>query len=84
MMSLEAFRPGKSLQVVSVGGDVQTLGGMEKYEVIRAEFRQQVRPRDVIYYYCSEQPEWGMMMGSERYLLVRDGKIVDSIARRMN
>jgi hypothetical protein len=84
MMSLEAFRQGKRLQVVSVGSDVQTLGGTEKHEAIHREFRQQARPTDVIYYYCSERPEWDMLMGSEGYLLVRDGEIVDSIVRRMN
>src|SRR5262245_12958852 len=84
MMSLEAFRLSKHLQVVSVGDTVKTMGGTEKHEESQAEFGQQARPTDVIYYYCSDQSEWDRMKGSEGYLLMRDGEIVDSIVRRMN
>jgi hypothetical protein len=84
MMSFAEFCVEKSVQVVGVNGVVDVVGETVSYESIRQRFEQQVQPTDLIYYYCSEPALWDMLMGSEGFLLVRDGEIVDSAVLRMN
>lgn len=84
MTSFADFCAMMPVQVVGVSGVVDMLGETVSHEWIRQRFEQQVQPTDVVYYYCSEQAEWERMMGSEGYLLVRDGEIIDSFTHRMN
>jgi hypothetical protein len=84
MMSFAEFWAMMPVQVVGMNGVIDMLGETVSHEWIRQRFEQQVQPNDAIYYYCSEQAQWDMMMGSEGYLLVRDGEIIGSFTHRMN
>jgi hypothetical protein len=84
MMSFADFCDKMPVQVVGVNGVMDILGKTISHEWIRKRFEQQIQPNDVIYYFYSEQTEWERMMGSEGYLLVRDGGIIDSFTHRMN
>jgi len=48
------------------------------------EFSRQIAAEDLVYYYCSVASEWDAGMGSEGYIVVRDGEIVASLVWRMN
>ena len=84
MMSFADFCAMMPVQAVGANGVVDMLGEAVSHERIQRWFKQQVQPTDVIYYYFSEPAEWERMMGSEGYLLVRDGEIIDSFTQRMN
>jgi len=84
MMSFADFCAMIPVQLVGADGIVDMIGEMVSYERIRQRFGQLVQPADEIYYYCSEPAAWDKMMGSEGYLLVRDGEIIHDITRRMN
>ncbi len=49
-----------------------------------AEFRRQLQPTDVFYYYDSDPEEWDRGMGSAGYAIVRDGELFDTLVMRMN
>lgn len=48
------------------------------------ELKARALPGDVFYYYCSERAQWEALMGSDGYIAVRDGVVVDSLVLRMN
>jgi hypothetical protein len=84
MMSLAAFSVGTHLRVVSLDVIVESPNWTEDAKARIRAFKQQAQPTDVIYHYCSEQSEWEKGMGSEGWIIVRNGEIVDSLVRRMN
>jgi hypothetical protein len=84
MMSFADFSAGKRLLPVGLDGPAPPRMPAESHEHMRRTFTPQVRPGDAVYYYCSDQAEWDQLMGSEGYILVRDGRVVDSVVVRMN
>lgn len=84
MMTLADFSDGKNLHPVGLDGPVPARMRSVDHDWMRGQFSPKVRPGDVIYYYCSRLDEWDRLMGSEGYILVRDGEIVESVVVRMN
>jgi hypothetical protein len=56
----------------------------KRFAEILAEFRAQLLPGDELYHYDSHQEEWERLMGSEGYVIVRDGELIDTLVMKMN
>ncbi len=84
MMSFAAFCVGTHLRAISLDEIVEFPDWTEEAKSKVRAFKQQALPTDVVYHYCSEQSEWDKLMGSEGYIIVRDGVIVADLVRRMN
>jgi hypothetical protein len=84
MMSFADFCVGMRLREVTLEEIAKSSERPETLQYLQQHFKQQTRPGDVIYHYCSEPSMWDLGMGSEGYIVVRDGQIVDSLVLRMN
>jgi hypothetical protein len=80
MMSLAEFSVGMKLREINL----REVAEPARYAEWIQELQQQALPTDTIYHYCSEPEQWNLGMGSEGYIIVGDGQIIESVVCRMN
>ena len=83
-MTLAEFGVRMDLRIASLDELREEPSWPERTKQYVQSFKEQVLPSDEIYHYCSHKSEWEKLMGSEGYLLVRDGEIVADLVRCMN
>ena len=83
-MSFADFCVDMPVREVTLEEIGETLNNSEWSQMLQQEFAQKAQPADAIYYYCSPPEQWDVSMGSEGYVLVRDGQIIHSVVLRMN
>ena len=75
-VTLEDFRKGKTLTEADTN--------LIKRDKRSIEFERSWRPGDSVWHYDSAEEDWARGMGSEGYIIVRDGQIVDTLVMKMN
>jgi hypothetical protein len=83
-MNFTEFSVGTKVSLVDPAVILELPSYCDRFKMKMKQFKEQIRPSDLIYYYCSEQAQWDAMMGSEGYALVRDGEVIDELLLKMN
>lgn len=84
MMSIDDFCACHTVRRVDSTGVVDMIGHQQSYESIVKKIGNESQPSDAIFYYCSTNADWARGMGSEGFILVRGGAIIDQVVLRMN
>jgi hypothetical protein len=82
-MSIDDFSKGMRLTRLHLDACFDGLSP-DRLDPWLQEIRGQVQQNDEVYHYSSEPSFWELGMGSEGYVIVRNGQIVASIVKRMN
>lgn len=83
-MDFTAFSAGMKILKVDLNGPLDFPDMTPSLLNRLKEFGQRAHPSDVFFYYCSNPEEWRLGMGSEGFVAVRNGEVVDEIVWRMN
>ena len=82
-MSIDDFSKGMRLERIYLDSAIDG-SSPDRSDPWLQHIKGKVQQNDEVYHYCSVPSYWELGMGSEGYVVVRDGQIVASIVQRMN
>ena len=81
-MSFEEFSQGKTCRISNP--EEIPIGNNDYFNGVASEFKSAIRLGDLLYYYISDIEKWEQLMGSEGYVIVREGIVIDELVLKMN
>lgn len=83
-MKLDDFSVGMRLEKVDLDALIASSDISDKRRGRLMDLKSKWASGDTVLYYCSVREEWDAGMGSEGYVLVRNGDVIEGLVLRMN